>query len=113
MINNFDDENNKELDEKSDAEKALEIEFSKVCQTITPQIKEKIDLAAKLIEEAEGLSEKHGIPFRAKVSFIYNSYIPQSLDKKFPDIDDEFVSEETGVYKFEYGGGGWQHSAVC
>jgi len=74
------------------------------------RIDEKLAVARAALREAEKISEETGIPFSASISPLSQSYIPQSLEQKFPDLDPEFVSDLTQAWG-EYGG--WQHSAVC
>lgn len=74
------------------------------------RIDAKMDAAYAALQEAVKISEETGIPFGASISPLSQSYIPNSLQEKFPDIDREFYSELAGAYG-EYEG--WQHSAVC
>ena len=73
-----------------------------------------------MLEEAEKLSEEHGIPFYPEKSIINGmaqGYMPQSFDSIYGELvnDDEtsdMVSELTGVYKHntdDYSG--WQSSS--
>lgn len=98
-------------DELSDLEK----QFQQVNETVGKEIKEKLSAASKLVREAEKLSEQHGLPFRAGVSPLSQSYVPESFRSKWPDLDRDFAVDETGAWS-EYGYddyGGWAHSAVC
>ena len=93
----------------------LEKEFETLCESVNPKIQAKLKEAMKALEEAEKLAEKHGVPFYASISPLGNSYIPNSFSKKFSELDEQFVTDVTGVYS-EYDGfssGGWVHSAVC
>lgn len=96
-----------------DLQDKLEKEFTEVFEKVHPQIQEKLAQAAKLIDEACALAEEHGVPFRPKVAAPFRmSYIPDSLQEKFPDFDQDIWSQITGAY----GGGdytGWQQSQVC
>lgn len=74
------------------------------------RIEEKMDKARAALDEAVQISEETGIPFSASVSPLSQSYIPNSLSEKFPDVDRDFYSDITGTWG-EYEG--WQHSAVC
>jgi len=74
------------------------------------RIDEKMAIARNALNEAVKISEETGIPFSASVSPLSQSYIPDSLSEKFPDVDREFYSDLTGAWG-EYEG--WQHSAVC
>jgi uncharacterized protein (DUF302 family) len=91
----------------------LEKEFERVFDEVHPQIQDKLAQAAKLIREAEALSEKHGIPFRPKeeIMFCRPSYLPDSLNEKFPDLDSEFWNAVTDAWAYDYQG--WQQSQVC
>lgn len=97
---------------ESYAENDLEQEFEKVFNEHHNEIQEKLAAAAKLIEEAEAIAEKYGIPFRPKkdLMWITPSYIPRSMQEKFPDLEPDFwttVSNAWGNYE------GWQMSQVC
>jgi hypothetical protein len=74
------------------------------------RINEKLRIARAALDEAVEISEETGIPFSAGVSPLSQSYIPNSLSEKFPDVDRDFYSEVAGAWG-EYEG--WQHSAVC
>lgn len=92
----------------------LEAEFERVYLEHHAKIQSKLKEAAKLICEAEALSEHHGIPFRPEHGLcdFRMSYIPDSLTKKFPGMDREVWQSLTGAY----GGGdysGWQASQTC
>jgi site-specific DNA-adenine methylase len=92
----------------------LEEEFKKIHEKYTPEIQEKLEAAAKLINEAEALSETHGLPFRPQCDLMFcnPSYLPESLEEKFPNIDREFVMTLTDAYaNDEYPG--WQTSQIC
>jgi hypothetical protein len=92
----------------------MEAEFQKVFDEHHPEIQAKIAAAAKLLAEAEELAEKHGLPFRPKTSVLgfRMSYIPESLDQKFPELEQDFWSHVTGAYGgYDYAG--WQSSQVC
>jgi hypothetical protein len=73
------------------------------------RIDEKMATARAALREAVQISEETGIPFRASVSPLSQSYVPNSLSEKFPGVDREFYSEIAGASGEE----GWQHSAVC
>src|SRR6266850_1381638 len=94
-------------------ENELEKTFIKVFNENHGEIQAKISAAAKLIDEAESLSEQYGIPFKPKSSLMWcrPSYLPKSLKEKFPGIDMEFVMDSTGAYGDE-GYSGWQMSQV-
>lgn len=74
------------------------------------RIDAELSKAHAAIRAACAISEETGIPFRAGVSPLSQSYIPDSMSEKFPGVDREFTSEIAGAYG-EYEG--WQHSAVC
>lgn len=105
-----------EAERKRLAAEQLENDFKEVFNKIHPEIQDKITQAAKLIGEAEELSEKYGIPFQPDVGIPFRmSYIPSTLQKKWAKlcIDDglEFIYDHTGAYGGEYDG--WQSSQVC
>lgn len=91
----------------------LEQDFSDLYEKISPQIQEKMTAAAKLIDEAQKLSEEHGIPFRPETHIMWcrPSYIPRSLKEKFPELDSDFISDATDAWGGRYPG--WQYSQTC
>lgn len=93
-------------------ENQLETDFEKAFNEVHDQIQLKLTQAAKLIEEAVKLSEDSGVPFKPEepLTFVRPSYIPRSMEKKFPDIDQDFVAELTDAYGYD---AGWQWSQVC
>ncbi len=97
---------------------ALEKEFLELKDRVHVMITEKVSAAAKLLEEAEQISEKHGMPFHSSVSFIRNTFTPTSFEKKFGklanknDEDFNFLHEVADMY-IENGITGWEHSAIC
>jgi hypothetical protein len=101
-------------DENDEKETALEKEFTLAANTLNSEIKSYLITASEQLRKAVELSEKLGVPFDSPISFLNNSYTPKSFQKKFKDLDQDFVESVTGVYQeygFEYGG--WEHSAVC
>lgn len=88
----------------------VEREFRLAVGDAQARIDAEMDKAWAAIQAAVKISEETGIPFSAGVSPLSQSYIPDSLQSKFPDLNREFYSEMTGAYG-EYEG--WQHSAVC
>lgn len=95
--------------EDTDAER----QFRAVALEAGNLINEKLAIASKAIDEAEVIAEQYGVPFSAGVSPLGQSYFPASTGDKFPDVDSDFINDITGAYHSEYGGEGWQHSAVC
>jgi hypothetical protein len=93
---------------KEDSE--MERSFRLAVSDAHKRIDEKLDEAWTAIRAAVKISEETGIPFYAGVSPLGQSYIPNSLSEKFPEVDREFYSEIAGA-SGEYEG--WQHSAVC
>jgi hypothetical protein len=111
-----DDEELDETDEDEDPyETPLAKEFAQHCTDIGKLIDAKVDVARKALKEATDLAEKHGVPFRAGISPLSNTYMPASFSySKFAKLDQEVIceiAEVWGDYLFE--GGGWIHSAVC
>lgn len=92
--------------EDSEMERAFRLAVSDAHK----RIDEKMSVAWAALNEAVKISEETGIPFSAGVSPLSQSYIPESLHEKFPDVDRDFYSDITGAWG-EYDG--WQHSAVC
>ena len=105
-------------DEKDEKQSALADEFQALCESVQDQIKAKILEAHKALGEAVAIAEKHGVPFRASISPLSNSYVPRSFKKsKFRQLETDEIEEISGAYGeymrelFDYGG--WLHSAVC
>lgn len=96
-------------------DKTLEEEFEQLVNDHKAEIQAKVAEASKALQEAVELSKKYGIPFRPHVSFLGNSYYPQSFyDGKFAELDSEVVSDLTGAWtNYDSGYAGWEHSAVC
>ena len=96
------------------AETDLEKQFEDTFKKVHPQIQEKLEAAAALIDEAAKMSEDNGIPFRPDVDIMFcsPSYIPESMNSKFPDLDWDFVSSLTSAGGDERYSG-WQSSQIC
>ncbi len=92
--------------EDSEIERAFRLSY----QDAQARIDVEMEKAWAAIQAAVKISEETGVPFSAGVSPLSQSYIPNSLQEKFPDLSREFYSELAGAYG-EYEG--WQHSAVC
>ena len=94
---------------------SIEEEFKAVYEAHKDEILSLISEAAALVTKAEVLSEQYGIPFRAKVSPLSQSYIPESLAEKFPELDSDKLWELgcDVTVNHEYHDTGWAHSAVC
>lgn len=90
----------------------LEREFRVSASKALKQIHVKLEEASDALAAAVDLSEKYGIPFSTQISFLGQSYTPDSLEEKFEDLDKDFVNCITGASN-EYGYAGWEHSAVC
>lgn len=88
----------------------VEREFRLALNGAQARIDAEMEKAWAAIQAAVKISEETGIPFSAGVSPLSQSYIPNSLQEKFPGVSSEFYSELAGAYG-EYEG--WQHSAVC
>lgn len=104
----FEDEEN---EEESEDQTELELEFKAHWEKYEAKIQEHVDAAARALQKAVDLADKHGIPFYSSVSFLGQNYTPAVLDK-FADLDQSTIDDITGTYN-EYGGEGWQHSDVC
>lgn len=109
------------IDDDTDPfESPLAIEFQEHCTKVQAEIKLKVDEARRLMKEATDIADKNGVPFRASVSPLSNSYVPKNFSKsKFAELDIDVISEISGAYG-EYmrdmlsgSYGGWVHSAVC
>lgn len=88
----------------------LEQEYREVLNTIRPQIEEKIEAALKLLGEAEGLADKHHVPFYSPISPLGQPYMVDM--GKFKDLDVELICDLTEVWD-DGEGSGWLHSSVC
>ena len=102
----------------------LEQKFKAALDEGGKKIEEQLSIAMKAIDKAEQISEEYGIPFDACCSPLGQQYFPYSYDKKWGKFDIENDSsededEEIGLlakfdlYRNDYGGSGWEHSAVC
>ncbi len=106
----------KVLTELADHSGNLEQKFRDTYAKYNPEIQEKVAEAAKLLKEAEKISEEHGIPFYPNVNLIdgmAQGYYPQSCDAIFGDLNEEdsdIITELTGVYRYN-DSDGWQSSA--
>ena len=90
----------------------LEQKFREVHAKYNPQIKEKMEAAAKLIAEAEQISEEHGLPFSTNL-MSDTGYVPDSFEAIFGDLkneDSDIIYELTHTYNHEYTG--WQNSST-
>lgn len=88
----------------------MERQFRVAVADAQARIDAEMDKAWAAIQAAVKISEETGIPFRASVSPLSQSYIPDSMSSKFPDVDRSFCTEIADAWG-EYEG--WQHSAVC
>ena len=88
--------------------------FEQTFNSVHEQIQSKIAAAAKLLDEATDLADKHGVPFRPNVGTPFRmSYIPDSFKEKFPDVaDGSDWCDFTGAHGDTYYGG-WQSSQTC
>lgn len=106
-MNGFDDEDTQTNDPE------LEKEFEAACATAQAEIKVHMDAARAAVNLAVAAAEKHGVPFRAGISPLSNTYNPRSLKEKFGKLDREAVNDISGTWNEYPGESGWQHSAVC
>lgn len=92
----------------------LEDEFAALVTAHKEEITEKLREASMALNEAVQLSEKYGIPFMSHISFLSQGYTPRSFEAKFGELEEDVVCHLTDCYPGgEYGGDGWEHSAVC
>lgn len=90
----------------------VEREFRAFVSSVEAKINEKLDQAAKLIYEAENISEEYGIPFDSSVSLVGNTYVPESKENKTFPVSEDFFNSVTAEYTNEYGEfSGWQKSS--
>lgn len=78
----------------------LEEEFKKEYEAVAGKMKDLLDKADKLIEEAVKLSNETGVPLRFRPWSDFNSrrYVPEKFWEKFKELDDEFVDDVCNVY---------------
>jgi len=93
----------------------LEAEFQALVDGVRINIDAHVEKATEELRKAVALSEIHGVPFRPGISFLRNSYMPQSFfDSKFSELDQNAVCEIASVWgDYLFDGSGWQFSAVC
>lgn len=89
----------------------LEREFRNSTSEVLSLIKEKVLEAETALNKAVAISEKYGIPFSSSVSFLGQSYTPETMSSLHPDIDQDLIDSITSTY--DHCESGWQHSAVC
>lgn len=93
---------------------SLEEDFTKIVEEHKAEIDAKVKEAIKALDEAVELAEKYGIPFSPSISFLSQTYTPESYYAKFSDLDSSTVYDIAEVYPGgEWGEAGWEHSAVC
>ncbi len=109
------------------ANMSLEEDFRKAYEDATARMDAKEDEARKLIQEIVQISEETGIPFRAIVSPLSQTYRPHTFIEKWGETINTTINVkskysdswyDTTIFEdvAEYGPGeheGWQHSAVC
>lgn len=86
----------------------LEQLFRDTYQVVNAQIQEKLSQATELINQAQNLSEQNGVPFNAGGLPSVISYIPDSLQEKFGELDRGTINDISDTYG-EYAG--WQTSS--
>ena len=101
-----------DMDDLDVEDSPLEREFRLAANVHLKEIMAKANQASALLSEAVALSEKYGIPFNPDVSFLGQSYFPNSFEEKYKGVDSDLVYSITNASS-EYGYGGWEHSDVC
>lgn len=89
----------------------LERKFRIEANTVMKLINKQLDIASAALNEAEKLSNEHGIPFNSGISPLCQSFFPRSFDEKFEGLDVELVYDITEANQGY--DSGWEHSAVC
>lgn len=89
----------------------LERKFRTEANTVMKLIDKQLAIASAALNEAEKISNEHGIPFSSGVSPLGQSYFPRSFNEKFEGLDTELVYDITDASKGY--DSGWEHSAVC
>lgn len=103
-------DNNEETYTPSEFEK----EFQKNFELIKPQIDEQLKIASAAMTKATQLSEEYGIPFYGHVSHAGQHYIPRSIDKKFSEVDRDFLAQLAEMDTYQLNDAyGWEHSQIC
>jgi hypothetical protein len=93
-------------------ESELEAEFRALMGTVGREIYDKVEAASKLLDEAEELANKHGVPFYGQVSPLGQAYIPRSFQERFAGLKPE-IAEEIAHMEIDGYGNGWERSALC
>lgn len=101
-----------DMDDLDVEDTPLEREFRLKANEVLAEIHRKCSEGARLLSEAVKLSEEHGIPFHPEISFLGQSYFPNSFEEKYKGVDRDLVYSITDASS-EYGYGGWEHSDVC
>lgn len=110
------DESQAVFDEYDAHIQGLEKSFREAYDLVHLDIQTKVAEAAKLLKEAEELSNNSGVPFRPQKSIggFAVSYMPASFKEKFGD--DEIIQDLAADLTGAYGGReyeGWQQSQTC
>lgn len=91
----------------------LEEKFKKAQEKAMEEINVCLDNASAELDKAVKISEKYGIPFGSKISFLYQTYRPMSFHEKWKEL----VNETDDIYELlDFGlpeDEGWEHSMVC
>ena len=90
----------------------LELEFQRAISETYPEIQSKIDQAFQLLQQAEEMARKRGIPFYSKISPVGQTFCPETF-KKFARLDSNLVEELTSCFEPSHVLNGWEHSAIC
>lgn len=98
-------------DEKEYSE--LEKQFIEAQKEAVEKINEQLNVASRALAKAEKISEKYGIPFSSGVSPVGNTYTPEAFEKKFGDLDRDFIGEITDWSSCPGEYSGWEYSAAC
>jgi hypothetical protein len=101
-----------DIDDLSEEDSELEKQFRQTASKALKLINAKVAEADAALSEACKIADKYGVPFDSGISFIRQSYSPDTTEEKFPELDRSFIDEVTGASN-EYGYGGWAHSQVC
>ncbi len=96
----------------------LETKFKEAHEKASAEINEHLEKASVELLAAIKVSEKYGIPFSTNVSFLPNTYTPESFSKMWKKLDKDSLNnlfEEIDLYVDAYclDYGGWEHSDVC
>jgi hypothetical protein len=97
----------------TDKQDQLELEFKALVDTVGQEIKAKVEMAERLLQEAVELADRHGIPFYPSISELGQPYVPPAFKERFGSLDKEAVAELVDMSEYNLGHVGWRRSQLC